>query len=137
MAKHSILLIEDSVDDAEIAKIAFEGMEIEIELEVVKTGRSAILYLQKTSQPDLIILDWNLPIISGREVLFFIKNNAKTKKTPVIVLTTSRNTNDVTDAYDGYCNAYTVKPLEFDDTIELLSSIVLFYCRYTLLPTKE
>lgn len=134
MVKYSILLIEDSVDDAEMAKIAFERSELDIELEVIKTGRSAIVRLQKPSQPDLIILDWNLPIISGREVLFFIKNNARTKKTPVVVLTTSRNTKDVTDAYDGYCNAYTVKPLEFDDTIDLLSSIVIFYCGHTLLP---
>ena len=134
MIKYNVLLIEDSVDDVEMAKIAFERSELDIELEVVKTGRSAIIRLQKVKQPDLIILDWNLPIISGREVLFFIKNNERTKKTPVVILTTSRNTKDVTDAYDGYCNAYTVKPLEFDDTIDLLSRIVVFYCGHTLLP---
>lgn len=136
MTKYSVLLIEDSIDDAEMAKIAFERSELEIELEVVNTGRSAVLRLREATQPDLIILDWNLPIVSGREVLFFVKNNARTKKTPVVILTTSKNIKDVTDAYDGYCNAYTVKPLEFDDTIELLISIVVFYCGHTLLPKK-
>ena len=134
MIKHSVLLVEDSSDDAEMAKIAFERTELDIELEVVKTGRSAILRLQEANQPDLVILDWNLPIVSGKEVLLFIKNTAKIKRIPVVVLTTSRNTEDVSDAYDGFCNAYTVKPLEFDDTIELLHRIATFYCRYTFLP---
>jgi CheY-like chemotaxis protein len=136
MAKHSVLLVEDSPDDAEIAKIAFEKTQLDINLEVVKTGRSAILRLQEVNQPDLVILDWNLPLVSGKEVLFFIKRTARIKRIPVVVLTTSKNTQDITDAYDGHCNAYTVKPLEFDDTIELLSSIANFYCRYTLSPKE-
>jgi CheY-like chemotaxis protein len=134
MTKYSVLLVEDSPDDAEIAKIAFEKTELDISLEVVKTGRSAILRLQELSQPDLVILDWNLPLVSGKEVLLFVKSTARTKRIPVVVLTTSKNIKDITDAYDGHCNAYSVKPLEFDDTIELLSSIATFYCRHTLSP---
>ena len=134
MTKYSVLLVEDSNDDAEMAKIAFEKTELDIELEVVKTGRLAILRLQQMNQPDLVILDWNIPIVPGKEVLLFIKNTTRIKRIPVVVLTTSRNTQDVTDAYDGFCNAYAVKPLEFDDTIELLHRIATFYCRYTFLP---
>jgi CheY-like chemotaxis protein len=134
MTKHNVLLVEDSPDDAEIAKIAFEKTQLDINLEIVKNGRSAILRLQEINQPDLVILDWNLPLVSGKEVLLFIKNTARIKRIPVVVLTTSKNTKDVTDAYDGHCNAYSVKPLNFDDTIELLSSIAVFYCRHTLLP---
>jgi CheY-like chemotaxis protein len=134
MAKYSVLLVEDSLDDAEVAKIAFEKTELDISLEVVRTGRSAILRLQELNQPDLVILDWNLPLVSGKEVLLFIKNTARIKRIPVVILTTSKNTHDIIDAYDGHCNAYTVKPLEFDDTIELLNSILIFYCRHTLSP---
>jgi CheY-like chemotaxis protein len=134
MTKYSVLLVEDSPDDAEIAKIAFEKTELNINLEVVKTGRSAILRLQEPNQPDLVILDWNLPLVSGKDVLRFIKNTARIKRIPVVILTTSKNTHDIIDAYDGHCNAYTVKPLEFDDTIDLLNNILMFYCRHTLLP---
>lgn len=138
MIKHRILLVEDSTDDAEIAKIAFDRSELDIDLEVVQTGRSAITHLQSLqniNQPDLVILDWNIPFGSGKEVLLFIKNTPKTRKIPVVILTTSKNIKDIDDAYDSHCNAYTVKPLEFDDTIKLLIDIAIFYCKQTLLPT--
>ncbi|MGL5876768.1 MAG: response regulator [Xenococcaceae cyanobacterium] len=134
--KNLILLVEDSTDDTEIAKIAIEQSGLNTDLEVARTGRDAIMRIQRQPQPDLIILDWNLPIVSGKEVLWFAKNNVELRRIPVVILTTSKSAKDVIDAYDGYCNAYTVKPLELEDTISLLVSIAVFYCGQTLLSTK-
>jgi CheY-like chemotaxis protein len=132
-----ILLVEDSLDDIEIAEIAFKQSGLKIGLEIKQNGAAAIDYMNSLlSLPDLIILDWNLPLISGAEVLCFLKQNNKLKKIPVIVLTTSKRHEDIDKAYSEYCNAYTIKPLELEDTIQLLKKIAIFFSQSTILPTR-
>lgn len=133
----NILLVEDSLDDIEIAEIAFKQSDLEIELKIQRNGAAAIKYMESSlACPDLIILDWNLPLVSGSKVLSFLKGNDRFKKIPVIVLTTSKRIEDIDEAYASYCNGYTIKPLELEDTIELLKKIAVFFGRTTILPTR-
>lgn len=133
----NILLVEDSLDDIEIAEIAFEQSDLEIDLKIQKNGAAAIKYMEASVIcPDLIILDWNLPLISGAKVLSYLKNHDRFKKIPVIVLTTSKRHEDVNEAYANSCNAYTIKPLELEETIDLLKAIAAFFSQSTVLSTK-
>lgn len=133
----SILLIEDSLDDIEIAEIAFTQSDLEIELKIQKNGAAAIAYMVSLVHlPDLIILDWNLPLISGSKVLSFLKGDERFMRIPVIILTTSKRAEDIDEAYGNHCNAYTIKPLELEETINLLKTIATFFGKNTILPTR-
>jgi chemotaxis family two-component system response regulator Rcp1 len=133
----SILLIEDSLDDIEIAEIAFTQSELDIELKIQKNGAAAIAYMKSLVHfPDLIILDWNLPLISGSQVLSFLKCHEQFRRIPVIILTTSRRTEDIDEAYANHCNAYAIKPLDLEETIDLLKKIATFFGKNTILPTR-
>jgi CheY-like chemotaxis protein len=113
-----ILLAEDNEGDILLTKEAFEECKVKTELSVVKNGQEALDFLYQRSEypnvkkPDLILLDINMPIFNGHEVLMKIKSDAKLKKIPVIMLTTSSNQKDITKAYENHCNSYIKKPLD-------------------------
>ena len=128
-----ILLVEDNEGDIILTKEAFEESEGEIELSVVKNGQEALDFLVKKGvydsvhSPDLILLDINIPVYNGHEVLRKIKSDPNLKKIPVIMLTTSSNQKDIDLAYDNHCNSYINKPLDLDDFFKAINSIKKFW----------
>jgi len=87
-------------------------------------------------RPDIIILDLNLPKKDGREVLREIKEDSNLKNIPVVVLTTSNAEKDILRAYELHANAYVTKPLDFDQFINVVGSIVNFWLGVVQLPTR-
>jgi DNA-binding response OmpR family regulator len=87
-------------------------------------------------RPEIIILDLNLPNKDGREVLKEIKEDENLKNIPVVVLTTSGAEKDIIRAYELHANAYVTKPIDFDQFINVIGSIVNFWLEIVKLPSK-
>ncbi|TXD84094.1 response regulator [Subsaximicrobium wynnwilliamsii] len=134
-----ILLVEDNEGDILLTKEAFEECKVKTEISVAKNGQEALDFLFKrgayvdVKKPDLILLDINLPIYNGHEVLRQIKADPRLKKIPVIVLTTSSNQKDLDEAYENHCNSYVKKPLEINEFLNAILKIEEFWLQLTLL----
>ncbi|WP_026753070.1 response regulator [Sediminibacter sp. Hel_I_10] len=134
-----ILFVEDNEGDIILTKEAFEECKIKIELSVAKNGKEALDYLYKrgdytnATKPDLILLDINIPIYNGHEVLKRIKTDPDLKKIPVVMLTTSSNEKDIKHAYDNHCNSYVEKPLNMNEFITAVLKIEEFWLQLTTL----
>jgi CheY-like chemotaxis protein len=135
-----ILLVEDNPGDARLASEAFKEGGLPINLHVVQDGIEAMAFLRReplytsVPRPDLILLDLNLPRKDGREVLAELKEDADLKRIPVIVLTTSQAEADITKSYDLHANCYIVKPVDFDQFIDVVRGIEQFWCTLVKLP---
>ena len=138
-----ILLVEDNIGDVGLIKELFEDAKIRINLHVAEDGETAISLLCGGAKllglqlPGIIILDWNLPKKGGNEVLKEIRTNNNFKSIPVIVLTTSSAEKDILKAYDLHSNAYVVKPIDFDEFMEVIKSIENFWLKAVTLPPKN
>jgi two-component system, response regulator len=110
----TILLVEDNPDDATLTEIALRGLPAG--LEVARDGQEALHYLfdDANDLPRLVLLDLRLPNIDGLEVLRRIRENERTRLTPVVILTSSLEPDDVATGYRYGANGYVRKPSDFD-----------------------
>ena len=130
-----ILLVEDDARDVELTITAFEKNNLANEIVVARDGEEALDYLHRRGKfetapngnPELILLDLNMPKISGLEVLRHIRGDEKLKLIPVVVLTTSREEQDVIESYELGVNGYVVKPVNFSEFVEAVRQIGLFW----------
>ena len=136
MNKKIILLVEDNRDDEELTLMAFEQSEIMNEVAVVRDGAEALDYLFKTGKytnhalsdlPAVILLDLKLPKISGLEVLKRIRAEDETQFVPVVILTTSKEEEDIINSYKLGCNSYIRKPVNFTEFIEAARKLGLYW----------
>lgn len=134
-----ILLVEDNEGDVLLTLEAFDECKLKIEISVARNGKEALDFLfqqgdfSKVKIPDLILLDINIPIFNGHEVLRRIKSDAQLKKIPVIMLTTSSSQKDLDEAYGNHCNSYIKKPLEMSGFLEAILKIEEFWLELTTL----
>jgi len=142
MKTASILLVEDNEGDIVLTKEAFEDSKLANKIEVVKNGKEALDFLfqregfEDATKPDLVLLDINMPVKNGHEVLYEIKSNDSLKHIPVIILTTSSAKQDIDKAYDNHANCYIKKPLNMDEFIEAVLGIENFWFNLVSLPTS-
>jgi chemotaxis family two-component system response regulator Rcp1 len=135
-----ILLVEDSAGDVRLAKEALRDSKIRNILHAVGDGVEAMAYLRKRGvyakrpQPDLILLDLNLPKKDGREVLAEIKNDIHLRRIPVVILTISNEENDIIKTYNLHANCYIIKPLDMKQFIEVVKAIEDFWFTIVKLP---
>jgi CheY-like chemotaxis protein len=135
-----ILLVEDNEGDIFLILEAFEERKVKTEISVVKNGKKALDFLFQSGEytnvkkPDLILLDINIPIYNGHEVLEKIKSDSNLKKIPVIMLTTSSNQKDVDKAYENHCNSYVKNPIEITEFLITILKIEEFCLELTILP---
>lgn len=136
MSNHTILLIEDNPDDAELTRIAFAEAGIDSQLVVVGDGAEALDYLfargahagrNAADLPSIVLLDLNLPKLDGREVLQALRANPATRGLPVVVLTTSTEPFDVEASYALGVNSYIRKPVDFGKFVEVVKQIGLYW----------
>jgi chemotaxis family two-component system response regulator Rcp1 len=137
-----ILLVEDNPGDARLTLEAFKEGKVFNNLTVVGDGVEAMAYLRREGQyansvqPDLILLDLNLPRKDGREVLAEIKSDEQLRNTPVIVLTTSAAEEDIARAYSRHANCYITKPVDLDQFLHVVQSIESFWLSLVRLPSR-
>jgi len=130
-----ILLVEDNPDDVELTKLAFQKNNFANEIKVVEDGQEAIDFLlgdhnrgvQEKGMPELILLDLKLPKINGHEVLKRIKSDKKTKRIPVVILTSSQEEEDIIKGYDLGANSYVRKPVEYQDFVEVVNNMGVYW----------
>lgn len=133
MRQAKILLVEDNDGDIFLTLEAFEESKIKTDISVVKNGEDALEFLYQRGEfkdafkPDLILLDINIPLLNGHEVLKDIKSNKILKKIPVIMLTTSSNKVDIEKAYSNHVNSFVTKPIQMDDFLSAILKIEEFW----------
>jgi len=137
-----LLLVEDSPTDALLMQEALRHAKIPSNVHVVEDGEEALAFLRhdglyaQAPRPDLILLDLNLPRKDGREVLAEIKREPALKSIPVVVLTTSRDEQDVLHAYDLHASCYITKPMDFSRFTDIVQSIEHFWFAVVTLPGR-
>jgi CheY-like chemotaxis protein len=142
----TILLVEDERNDVFLLQYAFETAGIRNPLQVVEDGQQAIEYLGGTGKyanraqypmPCLVLLDLKLPMKSGHDVLRWIQRQPALQMLVVIVLSSSRNRNDVNEAYQLGARSYLVKPLTMVARLELARTIRHYWLQVNVLPKIE
>ena len=137
-----ILLVEDNPGDVRLAMEALKESKIRNNIYVVEDGVEAMDFLRRKGKyndvprPDLILLDLNLPRKSGREVLAEVKTDDDLKRIPVVVLTVSRDEEDILRAYNLHANCYVTKPIDFEQFIKITRTIEEFWLTIVKLPPK-
>ena len=135
-----ILLVEDNPGDVRLTIEALKEGKVRNRLSVARDGVEALAFLRREGahatapRPDLILLDLNLPRLDGREVLAEIKVDARLRRIPVVVLTTSKAEEDILRTYDLHANCYINKPVDLDQFISVVRSIDDFWLSVVRLP---
>ena len=136
MTNKVILLVEDNEDDIELTTMAFGRAKIANPLVVARDGVEALEYLfgdgkyagrDPIDLPVVVLLDLKLPRLGGLEVLKRIREDARTKRVPVVVLTTSNEQQDLATAGDLHANSYVRKPVDFDNFVAAARQIGLYW----------
>jgi two-component system response regulator len=122
-----ILLVEDNPDDVELTRRAFEKSKMLNEIVVACDGQSALDYLFGGVAPSVVLLDLNLPKIDGLEVLRRIRSDERTKRLPVVILTTSTEEKDLISGYDLGANSYVRKPVDFAQFVDAVRQLGLYW----------
>jgi CheY-like chemotaxis protein len=135
-----ILLVEDNEGDILLTKEAFEDAKFRNKLHIAYDGDEALDYLYKRNghenadTPDMILLDLNMPGVSGRDVLEQVKADQNLRRIPVIVLTSSSADKDIIESYDLHANCYIVKPVDAMKFMDVVNQIENFWVDIVCLP---
>ena len=140
-----IILIEDNPADVELTLRALKRNRISNRIIVLKDGEEALDFFfargtyenRPDHQPKLILLDLKLPKIDGLEVLRVLKSDPKLKMIPVVVLTSSRQETDMVKSYEIGVNSYIVKPVEFEQFVQAIKELGLYWLLLNELPKNE
>ena len=137
-----ILLVEDNPADIRLAQEAFKDAKVHNILYTVGDGVEAMAFLRREGKyadaprPDLILLDLNLPKKDGREVLAEIKADEHLKLIPVVILTVSKDEEDILKTYNLHANCYITKPIDFEQFMKVVKTIEEFWLTIVKLPPK-
>lgn len=141
----TILLVEDDRGDQELTRRALDEGKIRNDLRIVEDGEEALAYLFRrgkykdpatSPKPDLLLLDLNLPRVDGREVLEQIRADSKLRRMAVVVLTTSRQEEDILRSYELGCNSFITKPVDVNQFIQVIQALERYWFQIVVLPPK-
>ncbi|PTQ81940.1 response regulator [Nitrosomonas ureae] len=133
-----ILLVEDNPLDVDLTLRAFQRRKLANPILVARDGEEALAWIPRWESgetlPAVILLDLNMPRVDGLAVLRTLKSHPLLRRIPVVVLTTSKEDRDVQVAYDLGVNSYIVKPVGFDNFMDVAQQIELYWCVINELP---
>ena len=140
-----ILLVEDDRGSQELTRRALDEGKIRNDLRIVEDGEEALAYLFRrgkykdpatSPRPDLLLLDLNLPRVDGREVLEQIRADSKLRRMAVVVLTTSRQEEDILRSYELGCNSFITKPVDITQFMQVIQALERYWLQIVVLPPK-
>jgi two-component system, chemotaxis family, response regulator Rcp1 len=135
-----ILLVDDNAGDVDLTQEAFRECSVHAHFYIAGDGQEALQFLlregpfHEAPTPDLIILDLNLPRLSGREVLERIKATPELRRIPIVVLSTSSSAKDIHACYDLMANTYIVKPTQWEDLLRIVRTLEQYWFGTAVLP---
>lgn len=139
----TILLVEDNEDDVILTRHGFERAKLDVNMLHVEDGAECMRFLRKEGEhagaptPDLILLDLNLPVMDGRQVLSEIIADEALRALPVVVLTTSHDEKDVLDMYRLRCSSYITKPVDFPQFQKVVQELSSYWFTLVVRPERE
>jgi two-component system, response regulator len=134
-----IMLVEDNPEDVELTLRAFDRYHLANKIHVVRDGDEALQCLFGTDMPEkprLILLDLKLPKVDGLEVLQRCKSDPRTRAIPVVILTSSREEQDLVKSYNLGVNSYVVKPVDFPQFTDAIRHLGMYWMLYNELPAE-
>ena len=146
MNEIEILLVEDNPDDLEMSLHALRKAKIANRVQVARDGQEALDFIfcegefadrKLENGPKVILLDLKLPKVDGLEVLKRIKSDPLTRKIPVVILTSSKEQNDVIESYDLGTNSYIVKPVSLDQFVAAVQNMGMYWMLLNQPPVFE
>lgn len=138
----TIFLVEDNKADIRLIQEALKNCSLPHQVVTVRDGMDAMAYLRQEGEyadaprPDLILLDLNLPKKDGREVLAEIKADPRLRRIPVVVLTTSKNEDDISQSYDLHVNSYITKSRNLSQLFKIVKGIEEYWLGTVTLPSQ-
>jgi len=141
----TILLVEDNPDDVDLTLIAFKESHIANEVVVVRDGEEALEYLfaegrhaaREPGMPSVVLLDLKLPKVDGLEVLERLRADDRTRRVPVVILTSSREQEDVLRSYNLGANSYVRKPVDFTQFLNATKQLGMYWLVLNETPPAE
>lgn len=139
----TVLIAEDDPDDRVLLEDAFHEVQLDARMLFVENGEALLCYLRREAEygdrsaypdPDLILLDLNMPRKNGREALAEIKGDERLRRIPTVVLTTSRSEEDISSSYAVGANSYIVKPTSFRELVDMAQVIRHYWLEMVDLP---
>jgi chemotaxis family two-component system response regulator Rcp1 len=135
-------LVEDCPSDVWLIKEALRHATLQVQVNVAEDGVAALEYMRlvgegKAVRPDLILLDLNLPRRNGREVLAELKSSPLHRHTPVVIMSSSREEQDIRECYRLNANCYITKPSSLDDYFQVVNALEEFWFFVAQLPTTN
>jgi len=136
MSQPVILLVEDNADDEELTRLALDETKVANQLVVVRDGQEALDWLFCTGKyadrdpcqvPSLVLLDLKLPKVNGLEVLQCVREDAHLRRLPVVVLTSSREEQDVIRSYDLGANSFIQKPVDYEQFLNAIKQLGIYW----------
>ena len=135
-----ILLVEDNDDDVVLTERGFKKAQLAVNLHRVENGKKCLEFLRREGEyataptPDLILLDLNMPVMDGREVMAEIVKDDELCKLPVVILTTSAAEADLLCMYKLRCNTYITKPVDFHEFQKAIEDLANYWFKVAMLP---
>lgn len=145
MADKVILLVEDNADDEALALRALRRSNISGEVVVARDGAEALDYVfaqgayagrDASAKPQVVLLDLKLPKVSGLEVLRRVRGDERTRRTPVVILTSSDEERDISESYSLGANSYVRKPIESNEFVEAVRQLGLYWLVLNKAPAR-
>ena len=145
MADGKILLVEDNADDVLLTKRALERAHVANGLEVANDGIEALEYLRGEGKhkgrdtddmPVVVLLDLKMPRMGGLEFLRIVREDKRLKLLPIVVLTSSKEEQDVIESYSLGANSYIQKPVDFDQFVKAIQTLGLYWLVLNVNPTE-
>jgi CheY-like chemotaxis protein len=136
-----ILLIEDNPADAQMLRTALERAGMPVEITHLDDGVEAVEYLAQvpglSQSCDVVLLDLNLPRLSGFEVLEHVRSRHELKKLPVVIMSGSTNADEIDRCYEAGANSYISKPIHLDEILATAAGFVAYWSKCVKLPSKR
>jgi len=141
-----VLIADDDPDDRLLIRDAFGEIPFSVNLHFVENGQELLDYLHhlngyadsnETPNPDLILLDLNMPGKDGRQALREIKSNPDVRNIPVVIFTTSKEQEEIEECYKLGANSFVTKPLTFDGLVQAVKILGLYWFEIVRLPTER